>query len=277
MDGWDRPLVLRIAPPDDPRLHLFYEFRMMRQEPEIHTLVSAKTTTPVPKILAHGIQHPMLQRDFILMERMPGSPTSEQPLTRQAIDAVFAEIGHGLAQVHAITRNEYGYAGAHRPMAPERDWCSAFVVMWNRLLDDIEGCGGYTPADATTLRRLLDKHLTVFKRPVAASLLHMDVWAENILCDAEGRLTGLLDWDRGLWGDPEIEFAVLDYCGISEPAFWEGYGQKRDSSPAAEVRRLFYLLYELQKYIFIRRVRGGSASSGARYRQQALSLASQLG
>jgi len=208
---------------------------------------------------------------------MPGLPVSEQPLTRRSLNTVFAEIGRDLAQVHAITRKEFGYVGPHRPMAPQWDWCSAFVIMWNRLLDDIERCEGYSQDDATLMRRLLNKHLAVFKRPVAASLLHMDVWAENILCDAEGKLTALLDWDRELWGDPEIEFAVLDYCGISEPSFWEGYGRQRDTSPEAEIRRLFYLLYELQKYIFIQRVRGGSASSGARYRQQALSLASQLG
>jgi fructosamine-3-kinase len=89
-------------------------------------------------------------------------------------------------------------------------------------------------------------------------------------------LTGLLDWDRAPWGDPEIEFAVLDYCGISEPAFWEGYGAERDRSPEAEVRRVFYLLYELQKYIFIRRVRRNRPDQAEQYRRRSLDLARQL-
>ncbi|OUL36382.1 hypothetical protein BV372_08175 [Nostoc sp. T09] len=59
-------------------------------------------------------------------------------------------------------------------------------------------------------------------------MLHMDVWFQNILVDSAGNVTGLVDFDRALWGDPEIEFAVLDYCGISEPAFWRGYGRERD-------------------------------------------------
>lgn len=41
----------------------------------------------------------------------------------------------------------------------------------------------------------------------------------NILIDNQGSVTGIVDFDRALWGDVEIEFAVLDYCGISEPAF----------------------------------------------------------
>jgi aminoglycoside phosphotransferase (APT) family kinase protein len=105
------------------------------------------------------------------------------------------------------------------------------------------------------MRRLLDRHIDVFDRPVPASLLHMDVWAENILADERGRLRGLIDWDRALWGDPEIEFAVLDYCGISEPAFWEGYGVERDTS----------------------RVRAEDAARADRYRRQSLQVAQVLG
>jgi hypothetical protein len=79
-----------------------------------------------------------------------------------------------------------------------------------------------------------------------------------------------------LWGDPEIEFAVLDDCGISEPAFWEGYGAGRDRSPEAEVRRVFYLLYEVQKYIVIRRVRGDDPGRADAYRRHSLQLAQGL-
>ena len=122
----------------------------------------------------------------------------------------------------------------------------------------------------------LDRHIRVFDRNQPASLLHMDVWAQNILTDEDGRLTCLLDWDRALWGDPEIEFAVLDYCGISEPPFWSGYGAARDHSPEAETRRIFYLLYEVQKYILIRRVRNRSPREADRHRRQALELARKL-
>lgn len=82
---------------------------------------------------------------------------------------------------------------------------------------------------------------------------------------------------RKPWGDPEIEFAVLDYCGISAPAFWEGYGATRDASPEAEVRRIFYLLYEVQKYIVVRRTRGHDPRRADAYRRQSLQLAQALG
>jgi fructosamine-3-kinase len=100
----------------------------------------------------------------------------------------------------------------------------------------------------------------------------MDVWSQNILVDAAGTVTGLVDWDRALWGDPEIEFAVLDYCGVSVPEFWEGYGQRRETSASARIRQVFYLLYEIQKYIVIRHWRSRDPHAAARYRDQVLAI-----
>jgi fructosamine-3-kinase len=104
----------------------------------------------------------------------------------------------------------------------------------------------------------------------------MDIWHQNILVDERGTVTGIVDWDRALWGDPEIEFAVLDYCGISEPAFWEGYGQPRDWSPEAQVRQVFYLLYELQKYIVIRHGRSHDPASARQYKKQVWDIIQRL-
>jgi aminoglycoside phosphotransferase (APT) family kinase protein len=278
VEGGPRPLVLRIAPPDDRTRMLFYEHRMMRQEPGLHALLRQETAIPVPEILAHDFGHAEIDRDYLLMERLPGTPISDlRGLTQEAFHDILREIGWCLNQAHASRSDRYGYLGEHRPMEPQPDWPSAFGVMWNALLDDTEGCGGYSPEEAARMRRLLDRHMRAFDRPVPACLLHMDVWAENLLADEHGRLTGLIDWDRACFGDPEIEFAVLDYCGISQPAFWEGYGSERDRSPQAEVRRIFYLLYEVQKYIVIRRVRGNDPVRADAYRRQSLRLAQALG
>jgi len=278
IEGAPKPLVLRVAPPDEPEENLFYEFRMMRQEPDLHATLRSRTEAPVPEIIACDFSHERLPRDYLLMEKMGGRPLSEHyELTARDLNETLSAVGLALKAAHSIHSESYGYLGGHRPMEPQADWAGAFAIMWNKLLDDIERAGGYSRSEAGGMRRLLDRHLSAFSRSEPASLMHMDVWAQNILTDDRGRLTGLLDWDRACWGDPEIEFAVLDYCGISEPAFWEGYGSRRETSAEAEVRRVFYLLYELQKYIFIRRVRGKNPSLADQYRRRCLELASALG
>ena len=270
----DERLVLRIAPPRDSVL-VFYERDMMRQEQHIHELVRSETAVPVPHILAFDDSHELIDRDFLIMERLPGHPLTK--MQRVNYDSVLKQVGNYLAQVHKLTEDRYGYLGAHRPMEPQTVWVTAFEIMWNKMVDDVVAVGYYDAEESRFMRSLLDQYIALFDRPVPASLLHMDIWHQNILVNRGGKVTGLVDWDRALWGDPEIEFAVLDYCGISEPAFWEGYGRERDKSSAAQIRQTLYLLYELQKYIVIRRGRGRDPMGARRYKQQVMEIARRYG
>jgi fructosamine-3-kinase len=93
------------------------------------------------------------------------------------------------------------------------------------------------------------------------------LWSQNILT-VNGRITAILDFDRGLYGDPELEFAVLDTYGHSTPEFFEGYGKPRSVSSKAQIRRKLYIVYELIKYAFIRTARGKSIPTGRRHVEQ---------
>lgn len=274
--------VLRLAPADDAGF-LFYERRMMRQEPELHSLIREHTQLPVAEVVAYDWSRSRVDRDYLLMTALPGAPLSQataDPPEHRA--RTLRQTGRHLRALHTLTameclgRDEFGYLGAHRPMQPQGNWQAAFGVMWNMLLDDVAACGCYSDAEANALRRLFERHAEHFGHPVTPRLLHMDVWGQNILVDRQGNVTGLVDFDRALWGDVEIEFAVLDYCSISEPSFWEGYGRPRDNSPAAIIRRRFYLLYEIQKYMPISVWRRHDRAGALRYKQHCLALAAEF-
>jgi fructosamine-3-kinase len=274
--------VLRIAPPDDAGF-LFYERLMMRQEPSLHSLILERTDLPVAAIVGYDFSRERIDRDYVLMRALPGIPISEvRDLTQDQFHKALYQVGRHLRQLHTLSAQDclgihaYGYLGAHQPMPPQRDWAAAFRTMWNLLLDDVVDCGGYTPEEGDFMRSLFDQHAAHFERQVTPCLLHMDIWSQNILVDSQGNVTGIVDFDRALWGDVEIEFAVLDYCGISEPPFWEGYGRQRDTSRSAEIRRLFYLLYEVQKYMPIELWRRKNRAGALRYRNHSRALASQL-
>jgi aminoglycoside phosphotransferase (APT) family kinase protein len=265
-------LVLRIAPPRDS-VFVFYERDMMRQESGIHACLRERTSVPAAEIFAYDDSLGLIDRDFLVMERLPGVALSDAPGTD--FDTVLRQVGRYLAESHGLTADTYGYIGEHRPMEPQASWVDAFEMMWNRLIDDIVSVGHYDGEESGLFRSLLNRHIGLFDRPVDSCLLHMDIWHQNILVDGGGVVTGIVDWDRALWGDVEIEFAVLDYCGISEPAFWEGYGQERDLSPEARVRQVFNLLYELQKYIVIREGRNHDSASARRHKAQVFQIVRQ--
>ena len=179
--------------------------------------------------------------------------------------------------MHALTAERYGYLGAHRPMEPQPTWWPAFRVMWNKLLDDVQRAGGYTEGEARLSARACST--PTGRISTGRCLPRCCTWtcgARTSWSTSRARSRGLVDLDRALWGDPEIEFAVLDYCGISEPAFWMGYGRQRDESPSAQIRQRFYLLYEVQKYIVIHLWRRRDPVGAQRYKEQSLRLAVSL-
>ncbi|HOM71375.1 MAG TPA: aminoglycoside phosphotransferase family protein [Armatimonadota bacterium] len=272
----DKEMVLRIAPRDDAGF-IFYERGMMAQEPPLHAIVRERTSVPVPEIFAYDDSRKLINRDYLIMERLPGKPMTE--LTTMPIDIrnhVLFQIGFFLRQIHEITTDKYGYIGPHHPMEPQNSWAEAFRIMWDKMIDDVSATGHYSPEDADFMRNLLTSNYSCFDRPVISRLLHMDVWEQNILVMPDGTVSGILDMDRALWGDVEIEFAVLDYVGFSQDAFWAGYGAERDTSEAAYVRQHLYLLYEIQKYIVIHHWRHNDPMDAARRKRQAIALAHQL-
>ena len=95
-------------------------------------LRGANTTVPVPTIHAHDTSHRRIKHDYLIMQRMPGTPISDHPgMTRQAAATCLRDLGDALRQVHAIHGQHHGYVGPHEPMPPQSDWTSAFVIMWN--------------------------------------------------------------------------------------------------------------------------------------------------
>ena len=265
--------MLRVAPPEDSAF-VFYERGMMQQEPGIHSLLLERTSVPVAPILAYDKSHDLLPHDFLIMERLPGIAMSDAEDTDPA--PVLRRVGECLAQVHSLHADTYGYIGEHHPMEAQPSWIDAFSLMWRKLVEDVASIGYYSPDESYALLLLFDGYSELFDRPVESSLLHMDVWAQNILVDSSGVMTGLVDWDRALWGDPEIEFAVLDYCGMSAAPFWEGYGKAREESEEASLRNVFYLLYELQKYIVIYEGRLGDSETAATFKQRVMQIAQEV-
>ncbi|MBN1347511.1 MAG: aminoglycoside phosphotransferase family protein [Phycisphaerae bacterium] len=248
-------LVLRIAPPDD-LLQLFYEYRMMRQEPELHRLIRQRTNVPIPEILAHDFTRARIDRDCLIMNRLAGSALSEVAgrLSPDQLRSILTELGRCVAKLHAVHGDRHGYVGPHEPMVPQASWPEALAVMWRKLLDDCVACGVYGHADHLLAMRILDENLDAFDAATPASLCHMDLWAANVLVD-QGRFSALFDFDRACYGDRENDLAVAEYCGLTTEPFWRGYAEAggAEITPTHEqqVRRLFYLLYEHAKYIVI--------------------------
>jgi aminoglycoside phosphotransferase (APT) family kinase protein len=271
----DEEFVLRIAP-DGSTPILFYEKEMMKREPAVHSAILEQTDAPVPEIIQYDFSKSIIERNWLLMKRLPGSALSETGISGADHDKFFFKLGNIMRQVHGIKNDWFGYPEGSGTGPKEKIWFNAFKNMWDRLLDDILSTGIYSAKEKERLSSLLEKNKNVFDSSSVPALLHMDIWSQNLLCDSGGNLTGIVDWDRGLWGDPEIEFSVMEYCGTCPYVFWKGYGTMPKESAEYKIREIFYFLYEHQKYIFIRSLRSNNNMLARNYANECLNIAGSL-
>ena len=80
------------------------------------------------------------------------------------------------------------------------------------------------------------------------ALVHFDLWDGNLLVDEQGTLTGIVDAERALWGDPHAEFASLALFGTIEAdrEFLAGYaeaGGAAQPGPSFSRRQALYRTY----------------------------------
>jgi fructosamine-3-kinase len=253
--------VLRIAPADSvPKL--FYEVDMMKSEPAIHELVKKHTDIPVPGIIYFDFSRKCIDADFLIMEFLEGSPGSFK-------DGL---LGRYVRQLHNIEGDYFGYPERAAPTS--QNWPEIFATYVELIFGDCLSCGIIDRRQYDWFLSVYEKHLPAVV-DVRPSLLHLDLWTQNILT-VDGEITAILDFDRGLFGDVELEFAVLDTYGYATEEFFEGYGKPRPVDAGAQIRRRLYIVYELIKYAFIRFARNGSFATGRSHVEQCAAILREI-
>jgi aminoglycoside phosphotransferase (APT) family kinase protein len=224
-----REVVVKVGPPDSARL-LEYEKGLIPAEAEYFRLVRSQAPgVPVPQVLAAS-------PDWVITTRLPG-----RALTESDSPAARRQLGAAIAQVHTITGTRFGYTG-DRPAGA--DWPTAFAAM----IDSLRADAARWQVPLPPLDGVVDRHrgaLAVVTRP---ALLHFDLWDGNVLAGPDGSLSGLVDGERHLYGDPLLDLVspALFRRIEDEPShpFLAGYGN-------AALDRIRLSLYRVHLYLLM--------------------------
>jgi aminoglycoside phosphotransferase (APT) family kinase protein len=231
LDGQE--VVLKVGPrPEVPILS--YERDMISSEADYFRLVAARAPgVPVPQVLYHG-------DGWLFTSLLAGTPLSRLPEPEHA--SVREQLGAALACVHTITGSLFGYPG-DRPNAT--NWPAAFAAMIEALLGDAVIWKVTLPLPAQQIRDVVAAAVPALAQIETPVLVHFDLWDGNVLAQ-DGKLTGLVDGERYLYGDPLVDFvsSALFRNLEDEPdhPFLRGYGEVRLDG-AARQRLILYRLY----------------------------------
>ena len=229
-----RAVVLKVGPPKHVR-QLRYERGLMAAEAAYYRMVRP-LGVPVPEVL-HA------EEDWLCVSFLPGTPLS---LLDGDSQGVWSQLGSAMAKVHAVTGEYFGYEGGDRPRGPV--WADVFAEMVEDVLADAIDWHVTLPLEPQCIRgfvRAGGDALAQVRRP---ALVHFDLWDGNVLCTGD-RLTGLVDGERYLYGDPLIDFVSP---AIREPLeivprhpFARGYRPPVEWDEAAFTRLALYRMHLL--------------------------------
>jgi aminoglycoside phosphotransferase (APT) family kinase protein len=254
-----RDTVLKVGPPPGVRL-LSYEKDLVAAEATYFRL-ARDAGAPVPPVLHHGSDRSVIDGDWLFTGYLPGTPLPELPATADHTGARY-DAGVAVARVHRLTGDRYGYSG-DRPHGST--WRHAFTAMVDDLLADAAAWHVRLPVPTDRIRAAVAHNAPVLDLVRRPALLHFDLWDGNLLADGNGaegdgaggtRLTGLVDGERYLYGDPLLD--LVSPCLLRhiedepEHPFLRGYvAESGEPFVVDETNRRRLTLYRLHLYLIM--------------------------
>jgi len=236
------PVVLKVYPDS---LHW-----KMQKEVTVISLVEGCLSVPAPRILLADDSKRLLDLNFVLMTRLPGSNLGrlESRLTADQRASAYRQIGGLLREFHRIPMDAFGYIGSRgisAAHATNRDYLSH---QCDRKLREFADRGGSADL-ARRIAAYFSTRMHLLHECSHAVLCHNDLHAGNLLAgitDHGVRLSGVLDFEGALAGDPLMDLAkALFYLNAADrSALLDGYGDtgRRQWSQVLEFYHLYFVL-----------------------------------
>lgn len=234
-----RCVVLKIAPPPDAEVML-YEKNIMATEVASMRLVRQNPAIPVPEIFFFDCTREICDADYYFMAHIDGDNLEhvKESLNAETRAAIERQIGGIIREINSFKGDYFGYDG--NPDLRAATWKEAFIRIVASVLEDaarkqVAFDFGYDELHAAVIR-----HTPALDEITAPCLVHWDAWNPNFFV-REGRVTGIIDFERALWAEPLME-AQFRQFGEGVTDGMRGYG-KTSFTPAEEQRNHLYSLH----------------------------------
>ena len=209
---------------------------------------------PVPQVVALDQSHTLVPYDYLISTRLPGTPIIDlwPDLTAAEQAGLAYEAGQALARIHGVRVRGFGnlYAGEAGRFERWPDYVRDYLTRYTALARDLGVIDAAFEARLFTAYARVEPQLAAVTQ---AALLHSDYQFENLLGEGAA-LTGVLDFEWALAGDPVWDLIVEDKWGVMCPGshrhVMAGYEALRPLDPHHGPRLdLYKLLMHLESAV----------------------------
>ncbi|GGH28259.1 phosphotransferase family protein [Paenibacillus segetis] len=249
-DGWfnsaysivldtGKKVVLKVAPLNSSTGVMRYEHNVMRAEVDVLKLIQQTGGIPVPEVLFYDDSCSVIEGEYFIMEYLSGEPYNKvkEALSPEQREKIELELGRLNRLINEIKGERFGYFSLEEQHG--ENWTHVFMAMVAGLLADAKDANVSLPAAAEDVMAAIERHSSSLEEVTIPCLVHWDLWDGNVFVD-DGDISGLIDCERALWGDPLMEYYFRTSANC--PAFMQGYGIQ-EMTTAQKKRLMMYDLY----------------------------------
>ncbi|KAI5806259.1 kinase-like domain-containing protein [Geopyxis carbonaria] len=225
-------VVLKVSPPLAVRV-LRIDAGLSAAEATLLPLLHAHLPAlPLPALLLHDSSCTILDTPYTLLSHLPGTPSPPTAATAVAAGKLYRQ----LSTLPPPPPPHGGFGRAAPGARRHATWRAAFTALLEAVLRDGEDALVFVPYER--VRAAVAAHGGVLEDVQVPRFCVLDFEAGAVLVDG-GEVTGVVDFERCVWGDPEMARGFRDGGGFEEG--WRGgaekEGQEGGNGEDAEWRR----------------------------------------
>lgn len=212
--------ILKIAPSKNVKV-LRYEHNIMQSEVDFCNKYSNQYSF-IPKVIAYDNSCRLIDKPYFIMNHIEGRSFSE--FSRTKSDCIYHQLGNLVSSFNPNTEDYYGY--------PEGKHHNSMREFYNDAIDNILIDGeeiNIRPVINSNNLKLIKELSVEFNSVNSPSLVHFDIWEGNVFVNNnnvdEYEITGIIDWERGFYGDYLGDFISMKFFQHvrKNRAFIDGY------------------------------------------------------
>lgn len=231
--------ILKIAPQYNSTL-LRNERGLMNTEVTAMRLAESIGSANAAKVQYYDTGKTLCTGDYFIMECLEGESFSslQDKLNDSEKASIYFETGGIVRDIFGIKGEHFGqlYDGAEK-FDDLYDFAKKLI---SNTLADAKEKDIFIGVSPDEILSRLEAHKAAFDN-MSPVLVHYDLWEGNIFVK-NGHVSGIIDWERAMWGDVLMEDHFRRHC--VNDAFLKGFGQT-EFTPSEHIRMLWYdvLLY----------------------------------
>lgn len=233
--------ILKVAAADNHG-YMTNEINMMTAEVSAMRLLHDKLSAKIANVDYHDDSKTICSGEYFFMEYLEGENyfRLKECLSVEEQQNIDRQIGEIVREFTNISGDFFGLLGD-----TEHRFHSLYELihyMLSNVIHDADRQAVKYFISGNELLALLERDKDIFDQTTTPCLVHYDLWEGNIFVK-DMQISGLIDWERALWGDPLMEDRFRRHT--RNETFLQGFGI--EALTDTQQRRIYW--YDIILYL----------------------------